>query len=72
MQEEMDRLVDSDRLITMSDKINLPYVNATIMEAQRVANILPQNVPRMTTKDVEIAGCMVKKGYFKIVIKYVL
>lgn len=31
MQEELDRVVGSERLVSLSDKIDLPFVNATIM-----------------------------------------
>jgi hypothetical protein len=31
MQEELDRVVGNNRLVFVSDKVNLPFVNATIM-----------------------------------------
>ncbi|KAI6240313.1 (pine wood nematode) hypothetical protein [Aphelenchoides fujianensis] len=62
MHEELDRVIGSDRLITMSDKTDLPYVQAVIMEVQRTANIVGQNVPRRTTREVEVAGCRLPKG----------
>lgn len=31
IQDELDQFVGENRVITVSDKINLPYTNATIM-----------------------------------------
>ncbi|KAI6185418.1 (pine wood nematode) hypothetical protein [Aphelenchoides besseyi] len=62
MQEELSREIGSDRLVKMSDRLQLPYTNAVIFEAIRCSNIIAQNVPRRTTRDVEIGGCLVPKG----------
>ncbi|KAI6237534.1 (pine wood nematode) hypothetical protein [Aphelenchoides besseyi] len=62
MQEELSREIGSDRLVKMSDRLQLPYTNAVILEAIRCSNIIAQNVPRRTTRDVEIGGCLVPKG----------
>ena len=40
-QEELDRVVGTDRLPQMSDKANLPYVNAILKEAGRWHTVLP-------------------------------
>ncbi|KJH50399.1 unspecific monooxygenase [Dictyocaulus viviparus] len=40
----------------------LPYVEATITELQRVVNVLPWAIPHRTTEDVEIMGFFLKKG----------
>ncbi|CAD5221447.1 unnamed protein product [Bursaphelenchus okinawaensis] len=61
-QDELDRVIGSNRLITMADRKDLHYVNAFVNEAQRCANILPINLPRRTTKDVEIDGKLLPKG----------
>ena len=34
-QEELDRVIGRTRLPTLDDKPNLPYINATILEALR-------------------------------------
>jgi cytochrome P450 family 33 len=60
--EELDRVIGSDRLITLGDKINLPYINAIIMETQRIANLVPINLFHRVTKDVTIEGYLLKKG----------
>ena len=56
MQQELDKHIGGDRIVTMDDKAKLHYVNAAINEIQRLANLLPNNVMRTTTKEVEIEG----------------
>lgn len=40
-QEELDRVVGSDRLPTFSDRKNLPYVDALVREAIRWHPVVP-------------------------------
>lgn len=74
-QDEIDRVIGSNRMITMADKPNLHYLNATInvrklnymliflmQEIQRNANLIPQNVWHQTTRDVTINGYNILKG----------
>jgi cytochrome P450 len=49
-------------MITVSDKQNLPYCNAVIMESQRMANVIAFNLLRVTSRDMEINGRILKKG----------
>ncbi|GMT22780.1 hypothetical protein PFISCL1PPCAC_14077, partial [Pristionchus fissidentatus] len=44
---------------SMSDRLRLPYTTASIHEIQRMANIIPQNIAKRTTRDVEIAGIQI-------------
>ena len=53
---ELDEVIGSDRMITLDDKNNLHYLNATIAEAQRYANIGAFNLFHRTTRDVKIHG----------------
>jgi hypothetical protein len=63
MHEELDRVIGSDRMITVSDKPQLPYTNAVVMEIQRCANIVSTNLPRKASRDVELNnGVVVKQG----------
>ncbi|CAD5221441.1 unnamed protein product [Bursaphelenchus okinawaensis] len=61
-QEELDRVIGPNRLITMADRKDLHYVNAFVNEAQRCANVLLLNFPRTTTREVEVAGKVLPKG----------
>uniref|UniRef100_A0A1I7U679 Unspecific monooxygenase n=1 Tax=Caenorhabditis tropicalis TaxID=1561998 RepID=A0A1I7U679_9PELO len=59
--EELDSKIGTDRIITTSDRPQLNYINATINESQRLANLLPMNLSRTTTVDVEIGGYRIPK-----------
>ncbi|KAI6240307.1 (pine wood nematode) hypothetical protein [Aphelenchoides fujianensis] len=61
LHDELDRVIGSDRLVSMSDKTDLPYVQAVIMEVQRTANIVGQNVPHKTSRELTIAGYKIPK-----------
>jgi cytochrome P450 family 33 len=62
MHEELDRVIGSERMITVTDKQDLPYCNAVIMESQRLANIITANLLHSTRRDININGRTVKKG----------
>jgi cytochrome P450 len=58
---ELDKVIGSDRLVTIADRANLPFTNAVICEMQRMCNLLPQNVPHRATKDTTIDGYFIPK-----------
>ncbi|KAH7680384.1 Protein CYP-33E1, partial [Aphelenchoides avenae] len=62
LHEELAQAIGSDRLITMADRPMLHFTSAVINETQRLCNLLPQNVPRKTTRDVTIDGYLIPKG----------
>ncbi|CAD5218095.1 unnamed protein product [Bursaphelenchus okinawaensis] len=62
LQKELDTVIGSKRIIKNSDRPNLPYTNAVIMECQRCCNLLSQNIPRCATEDVEISGYKFRKN----------
>ncbi|CAD5209392.1 unnamed protein product [Bursaphelenchus okinawaensis] len=60
--EELDRVIGSDRVITMSDKNDLPYMNALVNEVQRCSNLVAENVLRVASNDYNLNGYEIKKG----------
>lgn len=62
IHEELDRVIGSDRVITVADKPKLVYCQAYINETLRLVNLLPQNLFHKNLKDVEINGYKIKAG----------
>ncbi|KAI6214426.1 hypothetical protein M3Y94_00266900 [Aphelenchoides besseyi] len=60
--EELDKVINSDRLITLEDKLHLPYITAIVQESQRLANLLPINLIHRTTRDVKIENHFLPQG----------
>ncbi|XP_065338913.1 methyl farnesoate epoxidase-like [Cloeon dipterum] len=61
VQNDIDAVVGRGRLPNLSDRTQLPYLEAIIMETQRLISIAPITVPHRATKDVEIYGHVVPK-----------
>ncbi|CAG5125149.1 unnamed protein product [Candidula unifasciata] len=59
---EIKDVIGSDRTPTMQDKGNLKYLNAVIMETERLANIIHLAVPHMCTNEVTLRGYILPKG----------
>ncbi|VDN60218.1 unnamed protein product [Dracunculus medinensis] len=59
IQEELDQFPSK---ITLSHKNSCPYTCATINEIQRLANILPFNLPRTVADDISIDGYFIPKN----------
>uniref|UniRef100_A0A4W4FSI1 Uncharacterized protein n=1 Tax=Electrophorus electricus TaxID=8005 RepID=A0A4W4FSI1_ELEEL len=62
IQAEIDKVVGSSCQPSMLDKENLPYTNAVIHEIQRMANIIPLNLPRAAKEDTQIEEYFIPKG----------
>uniref|UniRef100_A0A0K0F0P7 Cytochrome P450 18a1 (inferred by orthology to a D. melanogaster protein) n=1 Tax=Strongyloides venezuelensis TaxID=75913 RepID=A0A0K0F0P7_STRVS len=61
LQGEIDKVIGKDRLIQLSDKANMPYMNAFINEGQRFANIIAFAPKHKCTKDIVINGYLIPK-----------
>ncbi|KAF8634127.1 hypothetical protein AX15_001059 [Amanita polypyramis BW_CC] len=61
-QEEIDRVVGTERLPTFSDRASLPYVEALFRETLRWRQALPLGIPRSTVDDDVYNGFYIPKG----------
>ncbi|KTF85127.1 hypothetical protein cypCar_00044335 [Cyprinus carpio] len=61
VQEEIDQIL-AGREPASEDRKNVPYTDAVIHEIQRLANIVPMNLPHMTSCDVSFNGYFIKKA----------
>ncbi|KAJ3600029.1 hypothetical protein NHX12_033981 [Muraenolepis orangiensis] len=62
VQAELDTVVGSSRQPSWSDRDSTPYTYAVIQETQRMGNIIPLNVFRMTTRDTTLGKYTIPKG----------
>ncbi|KAH6620864.1 O-methylsterigmatocystin oxidoreductase [Chaetomium sp. MPI-SDFR-AT-0129] len=63
-QEELDRVVGTDRLPTFEDRPNLPYTNALVKEVTRWWPITPMGFAHTATEDIQFAGFHIPKGAY--------
>ncbi|KAJ7626268.1 cytochrome P450 [Mycena polygramma] len=61
-QAEIDEIVGYERLPTISDLPNLPYVNAVIKETMRWHPVLPLGIARRTTEDTTYEGYFIPQN----------
>ncbi|KIK56942.1 hypothetical protein GYMLUDRAFT_75964 [Collybiopsis luxurians FD-317 M1] len=61
-QEELDRVVGRDRLPTLNDRPDLPYIEAVIKEVLRWHPVNPCGIAHATTEDDEYEGMFIAKG----------
>ncbi|KAF5594147.1 oxidoreductase [Fusarium subglutinans] len=60
-QHEIDEVIRSARLPTLSDRQNLPYVNALVKEVLRWHPVGPMCLPHTTSQDDVIDGLLIPK-----------
>ncbi|KAL5341444.1 cytochrome P450 [Aspergillus crustosus] len=61
-QEEIDRVVGTDRLPTFEDRDNLPYINALVKESLRWWPFAPMSFPHTATEDIAYNGYHIPKN----------
>ena len=65
VREEILRVIGSNRVPSLKDRVDLPYTEATIMEVQRLANIVPKAVPHGTlNKSTTVGKFTIPKNHY--------
>ncbi|KAM9365021.1 steroid 17-alpha-hydroxylase/17,20 lyase [Pholidichthys leucotaenia] len=62
IQEELDSKVGGQRMPQLSDRGNLPYLEATIREVLRIRPVAPLFIPHVALSDTSIGDFAVRKG----------
>ncbi|XP_064644177.1 cytochrome P450 2J4-like [Lineus longissimus] len=61
IQAELDRVL-GDRVASYSDRLDLPYLEASILEVLRISSPVPISLPQETLLDTEIFGYKIPVG----------
>ena len=61
-QEEIDRVIGTNRVPEIADRPNLPYLDAMVKEVLRWHPVAPMCLPHMTTEEDIIEGYFIPKG----------
>ena len=62
LHQELDDVIGYSRLPDLTDKKNLPYLEATIAEIHRFSSLAPLAVPHKATVDTTLQGYNIPKG----------
>ncbi|XP_053418699.1 cytochrome P450 2U1 isoform X2 [Nycticebus coucang] len=58
VHEEIERVIGPNRAPSLTDKAQMPYTEATIMEVQRLTVVVPLAIPHMTSERTGKRVCM--------------
>jgi cytochrome P450 len=61
-QDEIDKIVGSNRLPSFADKSSMPYVSCIVWECLRWNAAVPIPTPRTVTEDDEYDGYRIPQG----------
>ena len=62
LQAEVDEVIGSGRQPSMKDKVNMAYTEACLLEIQRMGDIVPLDIPRFSSADIQLSGHFIPKG----------
>uniref|UniRef100_A0A7N9C9E2 Cytochrome P450 n=1 Tax=Macaca fascicularis TaxID=9541 RepID=A0A7N9C9E2_MACFA len=62
VHEEIERVIGANRAPSLTDKAQMPYTEATIMEVQRLTVVVPLAIPHMTSGNTVLQGYTIPKG----------
>ena len=62
LREEIARVVGGERPPRLTDRPQMPYTEAFLMETQRMANIAPTGLEHVTREEIQLGGYTVPRG----------
>ncbi|XP_072028910.1 cytochrome P450 2U1-like [Amphiura filiformis] len=62
VHQELDSVVGRNRLPKLTDKTELPFTCATLLEVQRIASVAPLGVPHSCGEDTTLGSYTIPKG----------
>ncbi|KAL7848138.1 hypothetical protein AOLI_G00228560 [Acnodon oligacanthus] len=66
-QQEIDSVLQAKEHVSYEDRLQMPFVQATIHELQRLANIAPLGVFHATTRNTQLMGYDIPEGTLVII-----
>ena len=62
IQQEVDKVIGSNRQVSLRDRENLQYTRAAIFESLRYCTLVAFGLPHAPTKPTTLLGCDIPKG----------
>ncbi|XP_036590320.1 cytochrome P450 2C23-like [Trichosurus vulpecula] len=62
IHEEIDRVIGPNRVPSITDRQDMPYMDAVVHEMQRFIDLLPLNLPREVVRDTQFQQYVLPKG----------
>jgi len=70
LQQQIDDVVPTGQMVSLTDKKRLPLVEAYVTEALRFSSLAPFNVQREAVRDTSVGGYFVPKGTQMVVANF--
>nr|XP_060639626.1 cytochrome P450 2C18-like [Anolis sagrei ordinatus] len=64
VHKEIDVVIGQGRSPTVKDRNQMPYTEAVLNEIQRMADVVPMNLPHLVTQDTHFKGYVIPKGTY--------
>lgn len=69
-RRQLDQEIGHDRLPTLNDRSNLPYIDAVLCEIQRMANVAPLGIVHRATETAKFGEYIIPKNAIMLVSLY--
>ncbi|XP_044515097.1 cytochrome P450 2C42-like [Gracilinanus agilis] len=62
IHEEINRVIGHNRIPSIKDRQDMPYMDAVVHEVQRFIDLIPLNLPHAVNQDIQFQGYTIPKG----------